>query len=746
MVSASNRPWWSGGVRMYHPNMGDLDVRDMDFDRFVAEAVSLHASSVVISAAGVVAYYPTAIPGHHVSEYLNGRDFVGEVSRRLADAGLLAIARVDFAGARRPVFEAHPDWVARDATGAPAQRGDLRDLYTTCPTSPYRREGFAVPVVRELLSRYPIAGFHVNAGGWSGRCFCGHCQESFRAATGQPLPIDRAADPELWARYVEWRYERVADYFRVLREAARAAKPDVFWMGELALRPGSYDLPTLAPACSALLITTGNVVGAERSVRSWSGLAARYARTADRGAQPLLNLKVFVKGTGGWPRSMVPPAEYRLWLWQALANGAGLKTPVYGTLAQADRRNLPSIRDAFVLMERHPEVYSEARPVAPVALVWPRRTFDHWSGPSDQAGGKATSGADLATAAFNGLYDALVELHVPFEVLADGHLTPERLIEGGYRALALPCAACLGDAAVAAIGGFVERGGGVLATGWTGWADELGRPRAAPALAGLGGVVALDRAALAGPGLYLAPGEASESEPILAGLEGVGLITADGPAPFVASNGSGAAALRLVKQAQVLTVEANDLLIDTGCAGLVLSEVGKGRIATLVAPADALYWRWGLVDHRRLLGNLVDWCAGVDGAGGPWPLETGAPDTVEVTLARSPRRLAVHFVNATGAAPLRGVIPVRLSGEPGGASPAGEAPMFPRAPAHGRADLVSTRGVGRTRVLVEPGERVTSGRRLIDGQAVEVSQRGRVVELDPGEVGEYEVVVLEVTS
>lgn len=707
---STQQSWWSAGIRMHHPNMRDLDVRDMDFDRFVEEAASLHSNAVVISAAGIVAFYPSALHGHYVSELLQGRDFVGEVTRRAHAAGLKVIARIDFSAMRKPVFDLHPDWQARDATDKPILRRQIEDLFATCPNSPYRREGFAIPVVQELLDRYPLDGFHVNGGGWPGLCHCDYCQRSFRADVREALPTSKDADPTLWARYVEWAYERVADSFRVVHEAARETKPDVFYMGELGLRWGSYDLPSMAPTCSALLITTGDVVAAERTVRSWAGLAARYARTADPRVQPLVNLKVFVK-SGGWPRSMVPPAEYRLWVWQAIANGAGLKTPVFGTFEQEDRRNIPAIRDGFALMERYPEVYAAARPVAPVALVWPRKTMDHWRGPQNagKAGGKGSAG-EAAVSAFNGSYEMLVERHVQLDVLADGHLTPERLTTAGYRALVLPCAACLSDAAAAAIAGFVERGGGLILTGWTGWADELGRPRSTPALAALGGVVPLDRAPLSAPGLYLAP--TPEPHPrALAGLAEVGLITAEGPAPAIAATPGATVALRLVRHGRVLPVEAIDEPVDTGCAGLVLNEVGKGRVATLAVPVDECYWRWGLADYRQLVGNLLDWCTGSGDPATPWPIETEAPGTVEVTLARNARQRIVHFVNATGPEPLREVIPVR---------------------------------VGSTRVALESGERCVGARRLVSGGALAVAQVGPVAEFDLGELGAYEVVVLEV--
>ncbi|MDQ3701855.1 MAG: beta-galactosidase trimerization domain-containing protein, partial [Chloroflexota bacterium] len=549
----ADRRWWAAGVRMHHPNMRDLDVGGMDFERFVVESVSLHANSVVISAAGIVAFYPSAIFGHHVSELLQGRDFVGGVTERAHAAGLRVVARVDFAGAREPILRAHPDWVARDAAGETVRRRGVAGLYATCPNSPYRGDGFAIPVVRELLTRYPLDGFHVNGGGWPGHCFCTFCERDFRAAAGESLPRSRAADHGLWGRYVEWRHQRVAETFRRCAAAAQALNPDVFWMGELGLRwEGSFDMPAMAGACSPLLVTTGNVVAAGRAVRSQAGLAARYTRTVDPDLQPLVNLKVFVQ-SGGWPRSMVPPAEYRLWTWQALANGAGLKLPVFGTLEQDDRRNLPAISAAFAMIERFPEVYRDARPVAEVALVWPGRTFDHWTGLDARQGGAGAGSAASAAASFDGMYTALLQEHVPFDVLADVHLTPERLTR--YRVVVLANAACLEDAAAAVLAGFVQAGGGLLLTAWTGWCDQWGQPRTAPALAGLAAVTPLDAPPAAAPGLYLAPPAGvprPDTAPVLAGLEDVGLITVDGPAPAIAAGAAGQAVLRLVRHRSVL--------------------------------------------------------------------------------------------------------------------------------------------------------------------------------------------------
>ena len=373
-------PWWSGGMRIHHPNISAWDVHVMDFDEFVAEAVSIHANAIVLTAGGLVAFYPSEITGHYVSEKLEGRDFIGEVTPRAQAAGLKVIARVDFSALSDELYALHPDWAARDARGGRFPRQGRPDQIATCPNSPYRAEGFAIPVINEILTRYDVDGFHVNAGDWPGHCRCDYCQVSFHAATGERLPDSDEENPQLWKQYTQWRYQRVAQSFKALHDTAKSLKPDIFFMAETFLGSPSYDLPLMAEVCSTTLTTTGNVAHKRDPVFNFSGMVARYARVAKPDIQPLINQKAFIKSRA-WVYSMVPPNEYRLFVWQSIANGAGLKTPFHGTLNQWDRRNISAISDAFALMEKYPEVYVQARPVAPVALVWPQRTITHWQGP-----------------------------------------------------------------------------------------------------------------------------------------------------------------------------------------------------------------------------------------------------------------------------------------------------------------------------------------------------------------------------
>lgn len=49
------------------------------------------------------------------------------------------------------------------------------------------------------------------------------------------------------------------------------------------------------------------------------------------------------------------------------------------------------------------------------------------------------------------------------------------------------------------------------------------------------------------------------------------------------------------------------------------------------AAIDALYWRWGPADHRRLLVNLLRWCGG--GQEGAWArFDAGTLGAYEVVV------------------------------------------------------------------------------------------------------------------
>lgn len=83
-----------------------------------------------------------------------------------------------------------------------------------------------------------------------------------------------------------------------------------------------------------------------------------------------------------------------------------------------------------------------------------------------------------------GIFQALLESHVPVEILTDDDLGDARAL-GRYSVLVLTNSLCLSDRQAAAIDAFVRAGGGLVATFETGTRDENGFRRGRSALADL---------------------------------------------------------------------------------------------------------------------------------------------------------------------------------------------------------------------------------------------------------------------
>ena len=89
----------------------------------------LHADAATLSAGGIVAYYPTAVPLHHRSAWLGQSDPFGTLVAGCRALGMHVVARTDPHAVRDDVREAHPDWIAVTRAGTPlAALGQPRSL------------------------------------------------------------------------------------------------------------------------------------------------------------------------------------------------------------------------------------------------------------------------------------------------------------------------------------------------------------------------------------------------------------------------------------------------------------------------------------------------------------------------------------------------------------------------------------------------------------------------------------------
>jgi hypothetical protein len=293
-----------------------------------------------------------------------------------------------------------------------------------------------------------------------------------------------------------------------------------------------------------------------------------------------------------WRFATVPPAEIQLRLYQALAHGAGPAFNMHGTPDQEDRSAYLAAQHVFRWHAEHQGFYVGQRNAARVLLL----------------GG--------AQASYRGFFRLLSERHIPFAVSDN-----LKLLDNASPKFDLVIAP---DNVPEELEAYLRGGGRVLAAGLN--PPSFGVPRALgvhartqgywrvrdhgrfPSLARTnllfldGGYVQLER--LETPILTLIP-------PAMFG-----------PPEKVWADKS-----------------------ETNIPGLVVSDVGNGRLAYLPWDIGALYYRHSSPAHAGLLVDLVDHLL-AEGR----QLRTNAHPLVEITLMNQSRegRTLVHLVNLSG--------------------------------------------------------------------------------------------------
>jgi hypothetical protein len=539
---------------------------------------------------------------------------------------LRVIARVDFAGARRDVLDAHPEWFCRDRDGQVVGSGRYS---RTCPVGEYQNSAFAHPVLTEILDRYDVDGFHVNAGGFGGFCCCDCCQAAF----GRPIPMGPEAGQDAWRDYLRWRRQAIAEQFAGYYDVMRGMKSDVFFMAELAGQehPGwafhnAHHLPSLADSFSQILVTTGGVRSA-RSSRLWVGMSADCVRAA--GAQPIINIKAQMRDAGV-PLTMMPPAEFDFYAAAAIAHGAGLKLPTFGIPEfQSDPRAVPAVAGALGAMEQLADVLDTQEPFAKVGLVWPEEAIF-----LAQSAGRSP---EPAAEEFVGAYTALKSRHVQFRVLYDELLSPQQL--EGLDAVLVPTAVGLTDAQGEALIDFAGDGGRVVLC-----EADVAMPLPSPLAELLG----------ADPGADpIAPPYAQRA------LDGPAWLAEAGPLPLrepcrkVTPPADADIWMHAASPTGKGIPEDIGREESTGEAALLKLTVGKGNLIYCAGAPGREVVAMGHIDHAQLLcGMLLDDDDALAG------IVTDAPCCIDVQVMRWSGGVAIHLVNATGPAPLDRITPV----------------------------------------------------------------------------------------
>ncbi|MCC6167815.1 MAG: beta-galactosidase trimerization domain-containing protein, partial [Caldilineaceae bacterium] len=625
--------WFDRPMRWAQLTLVENDPVQYDVDFWLDFFARARCDAACLSAGGCVAFYPTRIPLHFRSPFLGERDAFGELVEGCRRLGMNVIARTDPHAVHQDVFDAHPDWILRDAAGNPVRHWADPDLWVACALGPYNFE-FMTEVTREIVQMYGVDGIFSNRWAGHGLCYCEHCRRNFNQATGYDLPRSGDApvrfhlprgqaadsgqgrDPALTA-YVAWWQERLFELWDVWDRAIRAVVPHARFIANSGGATGVLDMKRIAERAEILF--------ADRQARhgvqpSWSNGKNGKEYRATLGRKPIGGIfSVGVEERYRWKDSVQNPAEFQLFVADGVANGLRPWFTKFGGMIY-DPRWLKPVIDLYTRYAGWEPYLRNERPLANVAMVYSQQTWNYYGG--EQAQAKVEDHA-------RGFYHALIEARIPFEMVHEGLLDEDHLRP--FNTLILPNIAALSDAQCAQLREFVARGGSLVATYETSLYDEWGQRRPDFGLADLFGVRAAGGREGPMQNAYLTVERDPRTQvfhPLLAGLEGTGRIIHGVNRILVETTAPQAyAPLTLIPSYPDLPMEMVwPRTPHTDIPQVYVRQVGAGRVVYFPWDVDRSFWEVLCVDHGKLLANAVEWATNEER-----PVTVTGPGVLDVT-------------------------------------------------------------------------------------------------------------------
>jgi len=658
-------PWYRRALRWGQTNITEIDPQRYDIAWWRQHWKRTQIQGVIINAGGIVAYYPSKFPLHYRAAAVGDRDLYGELARAAHEDGLAVLARMDSNRAHEDFYRAHPDWFTLDTGGQPYRN---TGLYVTCVNSPYYSE-YIPSVLREIIERSHPEGITDN--NWNGLerdsiCYCENCQRKFHEQAGQPVPRAKNWDDPVYRQWIQWNYARRLEVWDLFNRTTReAGGPHCLWLG----------------------MNSGTIPAQAHRFRDYKAICERseivmldeQARNDATGFQHNGEAGKLIHGLLGWdkliPESMAmyqagrpqfrlaskPEPEARLWMLEGFAGGIQPWWHHVGAY-QEDQRMFRTAEPVLRWHAENQQYLINRRPIATAGLVWSQSNTDFYGRDNPD---------ELVELPWRGWTNSLVRARIPYLPVHADHIARDA---DQSSVLILPNLAALSAAQVEAVRLFVERGGGLIATGEASRCNESGEPHPDFALADVFGAHVISgqpasadftmrrgtaetqhtylrltpelRAHGPGPKTGDEPAATGERHPVLKGFDETDILPFGGLLEPLRVDGGATILATFIPAFPIFPPEAVWMRQPrTDIPALIVNEAsGHGRVAFLPADLDRRFGRDNLPDHANLLANLVRWTARDN-----FPLQVEGAGFVDCHLYQQPGRLVLHLVNLTSA-------------------------------------------------------------------------------------------------
>lgn len=693
-LDAMQEPWFDKAMRWAQLAFVEQDPGNYDPDFWLDYFKRIHADGALLSAGGVVAFYPTNIPLHYRSAWLNDSDPLGYLMDGCRKMGMSVILRTDPHAVRNDVYEAYPDWIAVTAEGEKRRHWANPELWVTCALGPYNFE-FMTKVNQEIMERYKPEAIFSNRWAGHGICYCVHCQRNFKAFSGLDLPKTNDRLDVTYRKYNEWRVGRLQELWFLWDEEIRKQKSTARYI------PNGFPDKLITGKHSDFFF-------ADQQARSgvippWAnGRHAKELR-ATMGMKPQVGIfSVGVEERYRWKDSVQSNAEIRIWVSEGVANGLRPCFVKFGGVI-FDKRWMDTVENLYNIYHRNESYLRNTAAMADVAIVYSEQTDKNYGGQPWQQNIRDH---------LNGMYHALIEARIPFEMVSDRLMDDEYLKR--FKVLILSNVAALSDMQCKQLTRYVENGGNIVGTFETSLYDEDGNQLADFGLSRLFGVSYGD--GVEGPmqNSYLTVRKGSEGyHPILQGLENAPrIINGTHRVKVIPHHDNFPSPITLVPTYPDLPMEdVFPRVPTTNIREIYLNEYGKGKVVYIPWDIDRTFWQLMHVDHGRLIGNVVKWAIGDDRL-----VESTGAGVVDITVWQQENSMTVHLVNLSNPMMMKG--PFRE--------------ILPISNQQITIRLPDTRKVSNVRLLVSQ-------------QAVSYTQKGDRLVISVNQINDHEIIGIDLS-
>ena len=624
--------WYKSATRWTQLTLVENDPVKYDPAFWIDVFKRTKSNAACLSAGGYIAYYPSKIPFHYVSKYINGTDPFGALVDGARRLGMHVMGRVDPHAVHQDAADAHPEWVAVDIRGNKRRHWAFPDVWVTCAYSDYSFK-FMPEVLKEITRAYDIDAIFGNRWQGHGVCYCEACKSKFKAASGFDLPRDGNVDNPAWLAWTAWRRGVLTRLVVEWDDHMKEIRPNTSFIPNMSgVSLMEFDLDLIERYCPFLVV---DHQGRHGIAPVWmAGRNGKRMRATFPDRPVVLITSIGPEERHRWKDAVTSGAEIRAWIENGIAQGMlPWFTKFNGVVP--DSRWVRPVADSFGLHALIEPVMRASAPTAEIAILDPATTLRHY-GPEAR---KSIEDHDL------GFYHALVEARLPFEMLSDQAITLERLKR--FKVLILANSTCLSDAQCAMLDSYVAQGGSIVAAYETSTRDAGNTPRPDFGLSKVLGVSMTSSSSGPVKNTYVA---LNGEHPINDGYEGARRIVGGSHVISVQAADDAEMPFLYVPQFPDLPMEEVYPRGEPSGAAVVAREhTGGGRTVYIPWNIGQIFWEVLAPDHGRLIANAVRWALGKRP-----DVEVNGPGVLDLAVRRCEEMLALTMVNLTNPMMMKG--------------------------------------------------------------------------------------------